>query len=184
MKQYIDQLINDIHRAMQQVNPPDKIWEESEADPTNEVELEDISYIEQLNGEAKKIADITGIASNLLPPAEKLTKKQRAMLSRELEKLLLHFNFIPDFPENYPDHLRYPFILDLWNEEHVPLSFGENHIEFCDLEEENCPFPGYCDVCKEVNAQMLFDEEQYRKIKEKGGPDWNPDIEDLLDLPF
>jgi len=184
MKRYIEQLIEDIHKAMQRVNPPHEIWEESEADPTNELELEDISYLEQFLGEAKRIADITGIDTNLLPPAENLTQKEKALLSRELEKLLLHFNFVPDFPKKYPYHLRYPFLLDLWDEEHVPLSFGESRIEFCDFDEENCPFPGYCDVCREVNAQMRFDDEQYRKIKEKGGIDWNPDIDELLNLPF
>jgi len=60
-------------------------------------------------------------------------------------------------------HLRYPFIKDLWDEYHVPLSFGENHIEFCDHEEGQCPFPGYCPNCEEVAAQMKFDEEHSKQ---------------------
>jgi hypothetical protein len=68
------------------------------------------------------------------------------------------FNFYPDFPENYPVHCRYPFIWDLWDEERVPLSFGESHIEFCDYNLEECPFPGYCNTCKEIAEQMKYDE--------------------------
>ena len=75
-------------------------------------------------------------------------------------------------------HLRYPFLYGLWDEEHVPLSFGENHIEFCSYEPENCPFPGYCSICNEINAQMKFDED-HDSGKGDGIMD-NVDPEDLL----
>ncbi len=160
MERYIEQLIDDIHKATWNIRPPHELWELSEADPDNELELEDMAYVEKyLYGKKKRISKITGIASELLPPSSKLTSQQQALLATELEKLLQLFHFILDFPENYPADLRYPFIKVIWDEKHVPLSFGENHIEFCDLNEDECPFPGYCNTCKEVAEQMKFDEE-------------------------
>jgi len=160
MERYIEQLIDDIHKATWNVRPPHEIWALSQADPDNEVELEDMAYVEKnLYGKKKRISKITGIDFELLPPPVKLTSQQQARLSTELEKLLQLFHFTLDFPENYPADLRYPFILKIWNKKRVPLSFGDDHIEFCDMNEEECPFPGYCNTCKEVAAQMKFDEE-------------------------
>jgi hypothetical protein len=160
MQRYIELLIEDIHRATLNIRPPHPLWNECNADPDDEVELEDMSYVEQyLYGEEEPIADITGIDFSALPPPEKLTDDQQATLSVELEKLLQIFHFYLDFPDTYPAHLRYPFIYDFWTESHVPLSFGKNHIELCDYAETYCAFPGYCTVCSEIEAQMEFDKQ-------------------------
>lgn len=179
MKRYIQQLIDDIRQVSWNVKPPHELWAESKADPDNELELEDMSFIEQyLEGEELPIGQITGIAQNQLPAPELLSEQQQALLAEELEKLLDVFHFKLDFPKSFPAHLRYPFIRNFWLESHVPLSFGENHIKFCDCKEENCPFPGYCTSCKEVAAQLKFDEET-------GTPasDWEFDVDDLLPTP-
>ena len=120
-----------------------------------------MSFVEKyLYGDKEPISSITGIATVLLPPADKLTICQQSLLADELEKLLQYFHFHLDFPQNYPAHLKYPFIRDFWSEEQVVMSFGENQIEFCDYVEAYCPFPGYCATCKEIADQMKFDEEQ------------------------
>jgi hypothetical protein len=158
MKRYIEQLIEDLHAASWNQNPPHEIWELTGADPENECELEDLSYLEEfILGTEIPISHITGIKQELLPPPEELTQEQQALLSFELEKLLLNFHFILEFPEDYPAQLRYPFIRNFWKENHVAMSFGNIHIEFCDYTEEKCPFPGYCDTCKEVARQMAAD---------------------------
>lgn len=173
MQRYIEQLIEDIHKATWNMKPPHELWEESEADPDDELELEDMSYLEKyIYGDEVPISVITEIHHEQLPPAEKLTQELQALLAVELEKLLQYFHFHLDFPDDYPSHLRYAFIRKFWEEKHVALSFGENHIEFCDYEEEHCPFPGYCNTCKEVAGQMKFDEEQARRASQ-------PDDEEL-----
>lgn len=178
MKRYIEQLIEDIHKATWNLKPPHKLWEDSEADPDDELELEDMSYVEQyIEGEKQAIGKITGIEPELLPPAVKLTKEQQALLATELEKLLQNFHFALEFSEKYPAHLRYSFIRKFWEEKHVPLSFGTTHIEFCDYLVENCPFPGYCTTCKEIDDQMKFDEEHGVKT------DLDFDLEDILPSP-
>ena len=161
MERYLVQLIDDLHKATWGMKPPHEIWEKSEADPDDELELEDMSYVEKyLYGDEIPISEITGIALEQLPPVEKLNKEQHADLAVELENLLQYFHFYLDFPKDYPVQLRYTFIRKFWEEKHVALSFGENHIEFCDYNEEHCPFMGYCNTCKEVAEQMKFDEDQ------------------------
>ncbi len=62
MERYIEQLIDDIHLATWNIRPPHKIWKLSEADPYDEPELEDMSFIEKnLYGKKKRISKITGI---------------------------------------------------------------------------------------------------------------------------
>ena len=183
MNRYIEQLIDEIHQATWNLKPPHQIWKEAEADPDNELELEDLSHVEKyIYGEKEPVSQITGIDPAHLPPEEKLTQKQQALLATELEKLLQYFHFQLDFPANYPARLRYPFIRRFWNEEHVSLSFGENHIEFCDYEGENCPFPGYCTICEEVNAQMKDDGEPDSKADFDFEGPLLPDLKQIDDI--
>jgi len=164
MQRYIEQLIEDIHKATWKLNPPHELWQKAEADPDSELELEDMSYLEKyIYGEEEPISVITGINLEQLPPVEKLTQEQQALLAAELERLLQYFRFCLDFPDNYPAHLRYAFIRKFWKEKHVALSFGESYIEFCNYEEEYCPFPGYCNTCQEIADQIKFDKEQTRR---------------------
>lgn len=180
MQRYIEQLIEDLHKATWKIKPPHELWKESGADPDDELELEDMSYLEEyVYGEEVPVSAITGIEQEQLPPAEKLSQEQQALLAVELENLLKYFHFCLDFPENFPAHLRYQFILDFWQEEHVALSFGENHIEFCDYSEGYCAFPKYCTSCPEIEAQLKFDEQ----FEHRDGLAWNFDVSSLLPKP-
>jgi hypothetical protein len=178
MQRYIEQLIEDIHQATLKVKPPHDLWIEAEADPDDELELEDMSYVEKyVYGKEEPIGTITGIDPMLLPKPEKLTQEQQALLAVELEKLLQFYHFDLLFPEDLPAHLRYPFIINFWNEEHVAMSFGFSEFEFCDYEEEKCPFPGYCNTCKEVAEQLKYDEEHFGNVVS------NFDFENILPTP-
>jgi hypothetical protein len=178
MQHYIKQLIEDLHRATRDLQPPHGPWKVPEAGPASELELKDMAYVEKyIYGEKEPIAQITGIGQEQLPAPEKLDKEQQALLATELENFMQYFYFRLDFPANYPPHLRYPFIRKFWGEEHVVLSFGENHIEFCDYEDEACPFPGYCSICKEVSAEMRYDKGHSSKT------DVEVDVNELLWSP-
>jgi len=172
MHRYIEQLISDIRQATWKIRPPHEIWDG--VDPDDEVENEDLSYVEEtIYGQKEKISAITGIRKELLPPPDLLNIEQAELIATELEKMLNVFNFFPDFPEDFPAHLRYPFLINIWENEYVPLSFGELHIELCSYDANECPFPGYCKICNEITAQMEADENPQSKI---------PDEE--IDLPF
>jgi hypothetical protein len=173
MEEYIKQLIEDLRHAGFKLRPPHEIWDI--ADPDDEIELEDLSYVEEyIYGEEIPISTITGIDADLLPPENKLTPEQQAILADELEKLLELKHFALDFPVNLPRHMRYPFIRKFWNEKHVEMSFGTSHIEFCQYEPENCPYPDYC-RCKEFqkpeNKSDILTDEEY-------------DPDDFNELPF
>jgi hypothetical protein len=153
MNRYIEQLIEDFHKSRQIVNPPSNIWNGMDAADPGDVE--DTAYAEEvIYGKKELVSEITGIEQNLLPPPRKLTNQQAAMLASEMELLLNHYNLYPDFPEGFPGHLRYPMLRKLWKKKHVAVSFGENHIEFCNYDESKCPFPGYCNTCEEFRSGM------------------------------
>jgi hypothetical protein len=175
MQNYIRQLISDMHNARTKVEPPlIDLWQS--ADLSDEGEIEDLAFVEEyMYGIPKQISDITGIGSELLPVPDMLQPDEAALLAVELELLLNHFNFYPDFPVNYPVNLRYPLLRKIWDDEHVTLSFGESHIEFCSYESENCPFLGYCNTCEEIEKEI--------KEGPKAGPDFEPDPDDLIFLP-
>jgi hypothetical protein len=138
-----------------------------------------MSFIEKQFGDNEEpISEITGIEAEHLPPSEKLTDEEKSILATELENLLQYFNFKLDFPETLPAHLKYPVIFNFWKEKQVAVSFGRNNIELCDMEIENCPFPGYCKTCDEVAAQLKFDEET-----SSTSTDFDIKIEDLLPSP-
>lgn len=146
MKHYLDQLIEDIHQITRNLELSLN-EEDAEADM-------DFSQVEKFErNEVTQVSQITGIEQAQLPPIEKLNKDQQALLANELEQLLDWFHFKLDFPRNYPVHLRYPFIREFWGEEHVSVTDGTIHIDFCDYEEKNCPFPGYCTICSDYEMQ-------------------------------
>lgn len=152
MQRYIGQLIEDLHEIIKKMNLSGNTEEETVHN--EETFLKHIENVENyLHGESKSVASITGIAAELLPPPERLSKEQQAELAVELEKFLVPFHFSLDFPRSYPDHLRYSFIKNFWKEKYVPLSFGQNHIEFCTYDKGNCPFPGYCNTCDEFEIE-------------------------------
>ncbi len=174
MNRYIEQLIEDFRRQRQIVRPPNEIWEGIDA--TDPCELEDTAYVEEvIYGQKELLSDITGIEQNLLPPLRKLTREQAATLATEMELLLNHYNLYPDFPANLPGHLRYPLLRKLWEMEFVAVSFGENHIEFCDYDESKCPFPEYCTTCEEFMKE--------EEIGPKAGDLFDDlDVDDLLNV--
>ncbi|MFO7789395.1 MAG: hypothetical protein R6V32_02395 [Bacteroidales bacterium] len=146
MEQYLVQLLEDINAVKAGLKKPKGLFDE-----VSEYDIEDMLDESEryVTGDERPISEITGIDHKSLPAPEKLLEEQKSLMAHTLEDFLLYFHFVLEFPENYPEHLRYPFIRDLWQENHVPLSMGECHIEFCDYKPDNCPFPGYCSLCKD-----------------------------------
>jgi len=153
MERYFEQLMDDLQQV---------IWN---LEPINE-EQDQLDFLVEKFGrnETTPVSKITGIEPEQLPSGEKLSQKQQALLANKLEELLHSCHFQLNFPINYPSHLRYAFIRQLWNEEQVADLWGIVHIEFCDYDEDQCPFPGYCHTCQEV----LKDMENFKYEREQG----------------
>lgn len=182
MERYIEQLISDIRATALQVAPSRSTGEHAGTTSNDAENPETIQDIEKyFEGEEEPIASMTGIATEALPPPDKLTLDQQALLASELEDLLLCFNLYLDFPNNYPIHLRYGFICTIWTESHLHLKVGNTHIEFCDYNEENCPFPGYCTICSDWSSMRNFDTTHAKSGTNNGlGLDNDDDWEDLF----
>lgn len=154
---YLDQLIKDIREAAKDA-PEDKTQDEALSE--EESFRKHIESVEEyIYGDPVKISTVTGIEKKSLPRPGQLNDKQKAKLAAELESLLNHYHFFPDFPQNYPDHLKYKFLRDTWDDKHQYITSGESHIEFCEYDPDNCPFPGYCNTCEEIEKDFNKNEE-------------------------
>lgn len=173
MERYIEQLIEDIRHSANSIPPPGELWKDVDMDNPNETE--DISFAEQfINGEPQQLSLILGICKEQLPPPNQLRDAQVTLLLNEMVQLLQKFHFVPEFPEKAPDNLRYKVLRDHWDEEQVLVGGGQVHIEFCDYDETQCPFPGYCNMCKETGN---------RNINTECKTDINTYNDDLLPTP-
>lgn len=154
MKPDLHQLIACIREARTDIIPPNiQLWES--VDMKNEAEVEDIAYVEEfIYGTPEPISAITGIETDWLPLDETLTHKDKVVLVNELEALLAHYNFYPDFPEGYPDDKKYSHLRNIWDDEHVLVSFGASHIEMCEFDVNTCPFVGYCNICEQIAKEI------------------------------
>ena len=154
IQKYVDQLAEDIQKAAERTtiysqvkSQPDSIGEDFQ-DPIAEVE-------EFLHGPKYKLSEIVGIEASTLPADHLLSDRQTGLLASKLEFLLNAFHFYPDFPTNngktVPPRLRYRAMRESWEYENPIVSSGEIHLEFCDYDETQCPFPGYCATCSELH---------------------------------
>jgi len=147
MERYIEQLIEDLRNAALQA--PDDPFENGDMDDEEAFELEMEQTERFVDGPQEKLSDIVGIPKSHLPAPALLAEGQKEVIIPELIALLNAYNFYPEYPEKVPYAMLYEAIYNIWNDEFVQMTFGQVHIEFCNYDEDNCPFPGYCDLCKE-----------------------------------
>jgi hypothetical protein len=116
------------------------------SDPSEDWFASHIREVENyLYGEQKPLCDIVGISTFQLPPPEQLNPSQKSRLYSEMESLLEAYNFYPDFPENLPAAIKYEVLRKNWENECVHMLAGNCHLEFCNYEPSECPYPEkYC----------------------------------------
>jgi len=175
MQRYIEQLIDDIRNAAKgaPVHPYD--------DPALEgedmfmMEMEESEKI--VEGPFELLSDILGIPLQALPKAEQLSVEQMQLLNSELEKLMIAYNYYPDYPENAPAVMLYNALRSIWNSEVFRVRFGSFHIDFCEGDEETCAFPGFCDNCnydeylEEEDQRITFDLSTTQKSFDRDNPE-------------
>jgi len=117
-------------------------------------EAEGIEYVvEWENAKAKPMQEWFGIDKKNFPPPEKLTGDELKMMVDEILKLWEAYNFYADLPEDLPAEIAYKVLVDFFEKPVAWVSEGSSHIEFCEYEPENCPFPPeYC-WCKNFEAR-------------------------------
>lgn len=141
MNTYIHQLIELLDEAISR--SPQKEKDEEFEDQ----EVDQFFAHEFLQGKAEKISQVIGIEKYNFPKADKLSAEQTATLLVSIEQLLKAYNWEFMFPEKVTDKVKYQFIIDNWDAEHVHCQQGIVQIETCKFDEQHCPFPGHCQVC-------------------------------------
>lgn len=145
---YVQQLIEDLRAAAQEALKNEPTPSTTFADSFEEHIADVENY---LFGKTYPLSEIVGVEKISFPPGEKLSTGQKADLAREMEKLLNANNFFPDFPKGLPDQYKYEVLRGYWDQQHIKMSGGQAHLEFCDYEPERCPFPKkYC-ACRNLD---------------------------------
>ncbi len=152
MDHYLEQLIDDLKRSAAQatafrgdveVNIPEETTIEAFGDPGLGVE--------------RRLSDIVGISRASLPAPGKLRTGQINRLLREMVDLLHAWNFHPEFPDHLPNEIRYDALRGIWDSRQPLMNDGIVHLEFCNYDPDDCPFPGYCDECDMMNSDIEAD---------------------------
>jgi hypothetical protein len=146
MEKYVQQLIEDLEKAMHN-NPPNyDVCLHNPDDPALEHGLTGVAAF--LNSPLYPLEEILGIQSAWFPPIEQLNDRQIDTILEKLYTLLEQFNYIPDFPENLPEKKQYLMLISQLKEETQYVSTGYITLEFCEYIPEECPFGiAYCQ-CK------------------------------------
>lgn len=151
MERYLEQLLEDLNNYITKMKMAGISNDETKPLMT---ENDDDSLKESeryASGEgATAVGNTTNVQQMELPPAKMLSNDQKALLAKKLQEMLSYHHYILDFPERLPSHLKYPHIYKFWKQEHVPMKYGFVHVEFCNYDPENCPFPEYCNYCIQV----------------------------------
>jgi hypothetical protein len=156
MKQkYIEQLLEDLQNATEKGAKQDP--RKNKTGFTGQDFPDIIAQVEQYSdGPMYRLSATVGIDTVMLPADDLLSDEQTALLAPKMECLLNAFNFYPDFPQNtgkvIPSRMRYRAMRERWDSEQPVAGSGEIHLEFCSYDEEDCPFPGYCNTCNEFYA--------------------------------
>lgn len=147
MEKYIEQLLEDLGEAADQGPGPGTSWNAiGEGDFDEEDPIADVEQF--LYGPEQKLSEIVGIEKIQFPPKEKLSEKQMSKLFNAMVDLLNVFHFVPDFPDGVPVSIKYQLLRENWDSKQVYVGGGgETHIEFCDYEPDECPFPRECCDC-------------------------------------
>jgi len=189
MQPYINQLLQDLNAAQNNLPPPKDYAllypNHPAADPQYDGELNYI--IEWEMGDEQPMEELFGISADALPPVELLTDEQAGSLCDAILNLWQAFNILADFPDKVPVKLLYRALRKYWIEEPVSYtSTGHLHLEFCHYEPEECPWDlKYC-TCKDLaeewkkNPVQLTPEEEvyWEKGLQPGGGWINPDLLD------
>jgi hypothetical protein len=165
MEKYIRQLINDIRLAIENAPPVKDEPVDSEASF-----IEHIEEVEKyLEAPSEKLSVVLGVPLSEFPTEDKLNEQQMDALAGEMIKLMQAYNFYPTFPEDVPAKMLYTALLKQWESEVVFTANSAGIMDICNYDVDDCPFPGYCDVCANVDRDFeemedeFYDEDNYRE---------------------
>lgn len=153
MQNYINQLIEEMREAAKQA-PAQKTLDDAKTPEEFEEFMEFGHTGRNMEEKTKTLAQLFGIPSSHLPPAENLSQSQIKTLIDEIEKLWTAYHLFPEVPEKAPDELHYNALKNEWDEEMVYVPYGW-HMDFCDGNCEECQFLAHCDTGEEIFSENI-----------------------------
>lgn len=181
MEQYLNQLLEDLKNA--QKNLPTKVdytllYPDHPANNQSYNGVMDY-MIEWENAPEWKMDDLFEVKGAAFPPVEQLSEVQAKKLINGILELWGCFNICADIlNEDIPVQIIYKVLVNYWKTETVQyMSEGTLHLEFCDYDENNCPWGyEYC-TCKNIEV------EDFENINSENESLKNIDLNED-DLPF
>lgn len=147
MERYITQLLEDL----EQIISYRQASEESLALAVNEEESQDdaLELSKLLSTKHCTFAELLDVNVQLLPPEHMLSDEHTISLMDSLSDALMVHNCYLDFPSKLSSRDRYRILRETWNAPQQLYKECMNTIDFCDYDQDNCPFgPGKCQ-CKD-----------------------------------
>lgn len=189
MERYVEQLLEDIEEAMDNVpQPVNPVLIDQERYPL-------VHLYELENNPFYKLSELFGLETIQFPPADRLTPGQLTRLCDALYGLFEEYHLLFDFPSKAPDELLYNVMVAELNKEHIILSDGDTIINCFGEEPEECAMKEYCNCLHydmeidEEDAKFLMSEEEedtqdYINRLINGQKDFPSEYEDDDSLPF
>ncbi len=152
---YLEQMDEHIDRVMQKTPPYQMygvhgIFETDDEDSfASQMEIFEDHVLHQ---KGVFISELSGISQEELPDSSLMTEDQTLRLLDGLVEMMEHFNSFLDFPEGLPERMEYDILRKDWNEFKAPLVDATLHHEFCEMDEEHCPYPEYCHYCERLRT--------------------------------
>ena len=141
---YVDQLSSDIGELMERTSPSEMYNEHDNLSAFME-EIEE--HVSAQSGSF--VAEFSGIRKEHLPDPDLLDDGQLSLMLSSLMNLLNYYRFHPVFPDNLPELEMYRAIREHWTAFRAPTARFDYYYEFCNYEPKECPFPEYCEYCKD-----------------------------------
>ena len=151
MNPYLTHLISDLRQAAQHLpSPPFLDITEEEGFLRGVMEYE--------RAETKPMQEWFGIEKKNFPPADQLNAEEQELMVKEILKLWNAFNFNAVLPDSLPAGIAYKALVDQFDKPATWVSEGTVHIEFCNYDPNECPFP--IEFCSCLKHQMENEAEE------------------------
>jgi hypothetical protein len=199
MKNYINQLLDDLKQAEQNIPPTPNYKLLYPDHPAHDFGLEYIVAWECTP--EQPMQELFGIPPEAFPPPEKLTRTQMKSLNQGIIDLWAAFGIGVDIPDKATILQCYKVFTKSWKEDGIqyfsPEMGGFSSMSFCNSDVETCSWEKFCS-CKKYVKEWEKDYEDFTKSYEEGknrphlssGDFGSPDIDfgkppyDDDELPF
>lgn len=169
MKNYINQLLDDLKKAEQNI-PPKPDYKLLYPDhPAHDFDLEHMVAWECTP--EQPMQELFGIAPEAFPPPERLTRTQMKSLNQGIIDLWAAFSIDVDIPRKATILQCYKVFTKAWEEDGIqyfpPEMGGFSSMGFCNSDVESCKWEKFCS-CKRYVKGWDKDYEDFEKSYEEG----------------